>query len=56
MIYSNEEIDKLIASSRLADECYEYICNTIKVGMTEIEVAKLIDDYFLSHGASRSII
>lgn len=56
MIYSNEEIEKLIASSKLANDCYEYICNEIKVGMTEKEVASLIDNYFLSHGASRSII
>lgn len=47
-----EEIEKLKASSKLADECYEYILNKIKVGMTEIEIAKMIDEYFLSHGAS----
>ena len=52
MINSVEEIEKLKASSKLADDCYYYICDNIKVGMTEVEVAKLIDDYFMSHGAS----
>ncbi len=49
---SEEEIEKLIKASILADKCYNYICETIKVGMTEIEVAKLIDEFFLSNGAS----
>lgn len=52
MIKSKEEIDKLKKASALADECFKYICNTIKIGMTEIEVAKLMDNYMLSNGAS----
>ncbi len=52
MIKSLEEIEKLKASSKLADECYLYICDNIRVGMTEIEVAKMIDNYFTAHGAS----
>ena len=51
-IKTSEEIEKLRASSKLADECYEYIVTQIKLGMTEIEIAKMIDEYFLSHGAS----
>ena len=46
------EIEKLKQSSKLADDCFEYIKTKIKVGMTEKEVAKLMDDYMLSHGAS----
>ncbi len=52
MIKTLEEIEKLKASSKLADDCYMYICENIKVGMTEIQVAQMIDEYFLSHGAS----
>lgn len=51
-IKTNEEIEKLIASSKLADDCYDYICGEIKVGMTEIEIANKMKEYFLSHGAS----
>ena len=49
---TEDEIEKLIKASILADKCYNYVCETIKIGMTEIEVAKLIDEFFLSHGAS----
>ena len=52
MIKSEEEIEKLRKSSMLADDCYNYIVSVIKVGMTEKEVAKLMDDYMLEHGAS----
>lgn len=51
MIKTEEEINKLKKASRLADACFEYICNTIKIGMTEKEIAKLMDDYMLSNGA-----
>lgn len=52
MIKSKEEIEKLKKASVLADECFEYICNTVKIGMTEKEIASLMDNYMLSHGAS----
>ena len=52
MIKTDEEIEKLAKASKLADDCYYYIKELIKVGMTEIEVAKLMDDYMLSHGAT----
>lgn len=51
-IKTNEEIEKLKKSSKLADDCYEYICNEIKIGMTEIEIAEKMKSYFLEHGAS----
>ncbi len=52
LIKSKDEINKLIKSSKLADECYRYIITEIKPGMTEKKVAKLMDNYMLSHGAS----
>lgn len=52
MIKSKEEIEKLKKASNLADECFEYICNTIKIGMTEKEIANLMDKYMLEHGAT----
>lgn len=52
MIKTEDEIIKLKKASGLADACFEYICNTIKLGMTEKEIAKLMDDYMLSNGAT----
>lgn len=52
MIKTEEEIEKIKKSSKLADDCYNYIVDTIKVGMTEKEVAMLMDDYMIKHGAS----
>ena len=55
MVKTEDEINKLIASSKLADDCFTYICSAIRIGMTEIEVANLIDNFFMSNGASRII-
>jgi len=52
MVKTLEEIEKLKKSSKLADDCYYYIKDKIKIGMTEKEIAKLMDDYMLSSGAS----
>jgi Xaa-Pro aminopeptidase len=49
---TKDEISKLIKASKLADECYKYIITKIKPGMTEKRVAKLMDEYMLSHGAT----
>ena len=49
---TKDEIAKLIKASKLADDCYKYIITMIKPGMTEKRVAKLMDDYMLSHGAT----
>ena len=35
VIKTEEEIIKLKKASSLADSCFNYICNTIKIGMTE---------------------
>lgn len=52
MLKSKDEINKLKKASQVADACFKYICNTIKIGMTEKEIAQLMDDYMLSHGAT----
>lgn len=48
---TEEEIKKLEIASKIADECFNYICNNIKVGMTEIEVAQMMDTFMLENGA-----
>lgn len=52
IIKTNEEIEKLRNAALLGDRCFEYIRNFIKVGMTEIEIAKAIDDFFVKNGAT----
>lgn len=52
MIKTKEEIEKIKKASSIADECFEYICHTIKIGMKEKEVAKLMEEYMLKNGAS----
>ena len=49
---TKDEIEKLREASLLGDRCFEYICNKIKIGMAEKEIAKLIDDYMMVNGAS----
>jgi len=52
MIKTEEEIEKLKKASLLADACFEFICHRINIGMTENEIAKCMDDYMLSNGAT----
>ncbi len=49
---TEEEIVKLKKASLLADECFKAICQEIKIGMTEKEIADKMDAYMLSHGAT----
>ena len=52
IIKTKEEIEKLRRAAILGDNCFEYICSIIKPGMTEIEIAKKIDDFFMNNGAT----
>ncbi len=52
IIKNSEEIRKLKSAAMLGSNCFEYICSKIKVGMTEIEISKLINDFFIKNGAS----
>ena len=52
IIKTKEEIEKLRNAALLGDKCFEYICGYIKAGMTEIEIAKAIDEFFMKNGAS----
>lgn len=52
IIKTKEEIEKLRKAAILGDNCFDYICSIVKPGMTEIEIAKKIDDFFMKNGAS----
>lgn len=50
---NQDEIKRIEMASKIADDCFNYICGKIKVGMTEIEVAEMMNDYMLTHGGER---
>lgn len=52
MIKTKEEIKKLRYASELTDKGFEYICSNIKPGMTEKVIAKKLNDYMYSLGAT----
>ena len=51
MIKDEEEIAKIQRSCEITDDCFKYLQNFIKIGMTEKEIAFEIEKYFIEHGA-----
>jgi len=51
MIKDEEEINYIEAACQLTDKCFKHICEYIKVGKTEKEVAFEIERYFKENGA-----
>lgn len=52
MIKTEKEIEKIKRACELTDKGFEFICKNIKPGMTEIEIAKKLDDYMFSIGVN----
>lgn len=52
MIKTKEEIEKLKRAQELTAEGFEFICTKIRPGMTEIQIANMLDEYMFSIGAS----
>lgn len=48
-----DEIEKIRAAVKLTDETFSYLLQTIRVGMTEKQVAWMIEAYMREHGAER---
>ena len=48
-IKDEEELENIKKACQITDECYTYILNYIKPGMTEKQIAREIDDYFYNH-------
>ncbi len=53
IIKTKEEIEHLKKAATLGEDCFDYICSKVKVGMTEREISQMVSDFFMSHGASR---
>jgi len=53
MIKDEEEISKIKKACEITDNCFEYLQKTIKKGMTEKEIAFMIQKYFLLNRAEK---
>ena len=47
-----DEIEKIAMAEKIGDMAFESVISLIKPGMTEVEVALLLENYMRSHGAS----
>lgn len=50
-IKDNEEIKYITKSCNITDDCFEYLLNYIKIGMTEKQIACAIERFFRINGA-----
>lgn len=50
-IKDEEEIDKIRNACKITDNCFEHLQGFIKKGMTEIQIAKEVENYFIANGA-----
>ena len=51
MIKDEEEVNLIQKACNITDECFKHICNFIKIGKTEKEIAFEIDKFFIEHGS-----
>jgi Xaa-Pro aminopeptidase len=52
IIKTNEEVNKLRRAAQLGSNCFEYICEYLQPGMTEMEIAQKVEEFFVKNGAS----
>jgi len=50
-IKDNEEIKNITKACNITDDCFEYLLNYIKIGMTEKQIANAIERFFRINGA-----
>lgn len=51
-IKSDSEIEKIAMAEHIGDMAFEYVVKELKPGMTEVEVALMLENFMRSHGAS----
>ena len=54
MIKDEEEIENIRKACKITDECYTFILNYIKPGMTEKQIAQKIDEYYYKNAEGTS--
>lgn len=50
-IKDNDEIEKISRACNITSEAFSYILGVIKEGMTEVQIARELENYMLTHGA-----
>ena len=50
-IKDEEEIKNITKACNITDDCFEYLLNYIKIGMTEKQIANVIERFFRINGA-----
>lgn len=50
-IKDNEEINYITKACNITDDCFEYLLNYIKIGMTEKQIAGAVERFFRINGA-----
>lgn len=53
MIKDEEEIEFIKKACTLTDECFEHLKSYIKVGLTEKQIAKEVENFFIENGADK---
>lgn len=53
-IKDEDELENIKKACQITDECYSYILNYIKPGMTEKQIAREIDDYYYKNAEGTS--
>src|SRR5574344_1313234 len=53
MIKDAEEIELIREACKITDDCFLYLKSYIKQGLTEKQIAKEIDEFFIKHGAEK---
>ena len=51
-IKDEEEIKNITKACKITDDCFEYLLNYIKIGMTEKQIAEAIERFFRINGAN----
>ncbi len=52
-IKDKDEIERIRIAEKIGDDAFSYALSVMKAGMTELQLAREIDFYMLSHGAER---
>lgn len=55
MIKDQDEIEKIREACKITDNCFEYLINYIKIGLTEKQIAKKIEEFFIDNRCRRDI-
>jgi Xaa-Pro aminopeptidase len=53
-VKDDEEISTLWKAAKITNDCVQFICDNVKTGMTEWDLAVAIENFYRTHGCRRS--